>query len=151
MWFVVLLQIEATDNYLEDIKRDTMDGITVILPAMLVLMLVAAALVQVKDKLGKRKSAAVILCVVLACEGFYNTIDQIFRQHQDIVYSTRSSYNNVIQPSRKVVSDIKSNDDGFYRIEKTYHRTVNDPMERSMYGRSNSSSTLNAKPIAMLG
>ncbi len=151
VWFVVLLQIEATDNYLEDIKRDTMDGITVILPAMLVLMLVAAALVQVKDKLGKRKSAAVILCVVLACDGFYNTIDQIFRQHQDIVYSTRSSYNNVIQPSRKVVSDIKSNDDGFYRIEKTYHRTVNDPMALNMYGLSHSSSTLNAKPIEMLG
>ena len=151
VWFVVLLQIEATDNYLEDIKRDTMDGIKVVLPAMLVLMLVAAALVQVKDKLGKRKSAAVILCVILACEGFYNTIDQLYRQHQDIVYSTRASYNNVIQPTRKVVNEIKENDPGFYRIEKTYHRTVNDPMAANMYGLSHSSSTLNAKPIAMLG
>lgn len=75
VWFVALLRIESTDNYLEDISRDTMDGITVVLPAMLVLMLVAAALVQVKDKLGKRRSAAVLLCIVIGAEGLYNTID----------------------------------------------------------------------------
>ena len=150
VWFVVLLHIEATDNYLADIDRDTMDGITVVLPAMLVLLLVSAALVQVKDKLGKRRGAAVLLCVIIGAEGFYNTIDQLYRQHQDIVYSTRASYNSVIQPTRKVVQGIKAEDDGFYRIEKTYHRTVNDPIALNMYGLSHSSSTLNAKPIALL-
>ncbi|MBP5604599.1 MAG: YfhO family protein, partial [Ruminiclostridium sp.] len=150
VWFVVLLMIENTDNYLEDIKRDTMDGLTVVLPAMFVLLLVSAAAIQMKDKLGKKKSAAVILCAVLAAEGFYNTIDQIFRQHQDIVYSTRPSYNDVIQPAREAVKGIKENDDGFYRIEKTFFRTVNDPMALNMYGLSHSSSTLNSKPIKLL-
>ncbi len=150
VWFVVLLMIENADNYLEDIKRDTMDGLTVVLPAMFVLLLVAAALIQLKDKLGKKKSAAVLLCVILAAEGFYNTIAQIYRQHQDIVYSTRPSYNDVIQPTREAVQKIKAEGDGFYRIEKTFFRTVNDPIALNMYGLSHSSSTLNTKPIQLL-
>ena len=151
VWFAVLLFIENSDNYLEDIKRDTMDGLVVVLPAMFVLLLVSAALVQLGCKLGKKKSAAVILCCILCAEGFYNTIAQIFRQDQDIVYSTRPSYNDVIQPTREVVKEIKANDDGFYRIEKTFFRTVNDPIALNMYGLSHSSSTLNAKPIKLLG
>ncbi|MBR5089096.1 MAG: YfhO family protein, partial [Ruminiclostridium sp.] len=151
IWFVALVMIENTDNYLEDIKRDTMDGLVVILPAMFVLLLVSAALVQLKDKFGTRKLAAVGMCVIVGAECFYNTMAQILRQDQDIVYSTRPSYNDVIQPSREVVQDIKAKDDGFYRIEKTYFRTVNDPMALNMYGLSHSSSTLNAKPIKLLG
>ena len=150
-WFAVLLMIENTDNYLADIKRDTMDGLTVVLPAMLVLLIVSAALVQLKDKFGTRKLAAIGMCVIITAEGFYNTISQIFRQDADIVYSTRGSYNDVIQPAREVVQNIRANDDGFYRIEKTFFRTVNDPMALNMYGLSHSSSTLNAKPINMLG
>ena len=151
VWFAVLLYIEKADNYLADIKRDTMNGLTVVLPAMFVLLLVSAALVQTKEKLGKKKSAVIILCCILGAEGFYNTIAQIFRQNEDIVYSTRPSYNDVIQPAREVVKEIKENDDGFYRIEKTFFRTVNDPMALNMYGLSHSSSTLNAQPIKLLG
>ncbi len=149
-WFGILLMIEKADNYLEDIKRDTMDDLVVVLPAMLILLIVAAAVVQLKDKVTARKSAVVLLCSILLAEGFYNTITQINRQHADIVYSTRPSYNDVIQPTRAVVEDIKANDTGFYRIEKTYFRTVNDPIATNMYGLSHSSSTLNAKPIALL-
>ncbi|MBQ3842954.1 MAG: YfhO family protein [Ruminiclostridium sp.] len=148
--FGILLMIENADNYLEDIKRDTMDGLAVILPAMLVLLLVSAALIQCKDRLGAKKSWTILFCCIIAAEGFYNTISQLFRQHADIVYSTRPSYNDVIQPTRQVVNDIKAEDDGFYRIEKTYFRTVNDPLATNMYGLSHSSSMLNAKPIKLL-
>ena len=150
-WFVVLLMIENTDNYLEDISRDTMDGLTVILPAMFILLLVSAALVQLKYKLNTKKYAPILLCVIVVAEGFYNTISQIYRQDADIVYSTRPSYKDVIQPAREVVEGIKEKDEGFYRIEKTFFRTVNDPMALNMYGLSHSSSTLNSKPIQLLG
>ena len=126
-----------------------MDGLTVILPAIFVLFLVTAAVTRTKAKLN-RKSACILLCSILAVECFYNTIDQLFRQHQDIVYSTRASYVDVIQPTRQVVNGIKAKDDGFYRIEKTYFRTVNDPLACNMYGLSHSSSTLNSKPIELL-
>ena len=150
--FGILLMIENTDNYLEDIKRDTMDGLTVVLPAMLVLLLVSAAVIQLKDRIiAHKKGWTILFCCIIGAEGFYNTISQIFRQNADIVYSTRPSYNDVIQPTREVVRGIKAEDDGFYRIEKTYFRTVNDPLAVNMYGLSHSSSMLNAKPIKLLG
>lgn len=148
-WFGVLLLIEKADNYLEDIDRDTMDSLQVILPAMFILLLVGAATVQLKDRFNK-KWACVVFTVIISCEIFANTFVQILRQDWDIVYSTRPSYVDVIVPTREVVDEIKAEDDGFYRIEKTYHRTVNDPLACGMYGLSHSSSTLNAKPIELL-
>lgn len=148
-WFAVLVYIESQDNYLEDISRDTMDSLLVILPAMAILLIISAVVIQLKDKLH-RKGICVILVAVISAEAFCNTLVQIIRQDFDIVYSTKPSYNNVIDPTREVVDEIKANDDGFYRIEKTYFRTVNDPLACGMYGLSHSSSTLNAKPIALL-
>ncbi len=148
-WFAVLLLIEKQDNYLEDISRDTMDSLQVILPVMFVLLVISAAVIQLKDKFN-RKSMCIVFTAIICCEIFANTFVQLLRQDWDIVYSTRPSYNNVIQPTREVVDEIKANDDGFYRIEKSYHRTVNDPMACGMYGLSHSSSTLNAKPIELL-
>lgn len=149
VWFAVLIYIESQDNYLEDISRDTMDSLLVILPAMAILLIISAVVIQLKDKLH-RKGICVILVAVISTEAFCNTFVQIIRQDCDIVYSTKPSYNDVIDPTREVVDEIKANDDGFYRIEKTYFRTVNDPLACGMYGLSHSSSTLNAKPIALL-
>lgn len=39
--------------------------------------------------------------------------------HKDITFSTRDSYLSVILPLREKVEEIKEQDDGFYRIEKT--------------------------------
>lgn len=148
-WLVMLLFIEKADNYLADIKRDTMDGLTVVLPAILVLFIVGCTVLQLKNRLDK-KWACVLLIVLLSLDTTYNTVSQVFRQHQDIVYSTKESYDSVIQPTRAAVDEIKAKDDGFYRIEKTYFRTVNDPIATGMYGLSHSSSVLNAKPIELL-
>ncbi len=147
--FAVLLYIEKEDNYLEDISRDTMDSLQVILPVMFILLLITAAVVSYKDKFNK-KSACVTFTVIICIEIFANTFVQLLRQDWDIVYSTRPSYVDVIVPTREVVDEIKAKDDGFYRIEKEYHRTVNDPLACGMYGLSHSSSTLNAKPIELL-
>ena len=148
-WFAVLLLIEKQDNYLEDISRDTMDSLQVILPVMFILLVISAAVIQLKDKFN-RKSMCIVFTAIICCEIFANTFVQLLRQDWDIVYSTRPSYNNVIQPTREVVDGIKAEDNGFYRIEKSYHRTVNDPMACGMYGLSHSSRTLNAKPIELL-
>lgn len=148
-WFAVLLLIEKADNFLEDIDRDTMDSLQVILPAMFILLLISAAVVQLKDRFNK-KWGCIVFTVIISCEIFANTFVQILRQDWDIVYSTRPSYVDVIVPTREVVDEIKAKDDGFYRVEKTYHRTVNDPLACGMYGLSHSSSTLNAKPIELL-
>ena len=126
-----------------------MDSLQVILPAMFILLVIGASVVQLKDRLN-RKSMCIVLTAIISAEIFANTFTQLLRQDQDIVYSTRPSYVDVIVPTREVVDEIKAEDEGFYRIEKTYHRTVNDPMAAGMYGLSHSSSTLNAKPIELL-
>lgn len=149
VWFAVLLWIEKEDNFLEDINRDTMDGLQVILPAMLVLLIITAGVVYFKRN-PKSRACIIALTAVFAVEGYYSTIYQLVRQDWDIVYSSRPSYVDVIVPTREAVDEIKASDDGFYRIEKTYHRTVNDPLACGMYGLSHSSSTLNAKPIELL-
>lgn len=148
-WFAVLLLIDKTDNFLADINRNTMDSLQVILPVMFILFLISASVVQLKDKFN-RKSICIAFTIIIGTEIFANTFLQLWRQHWDIVYSTRPSYVNVIEPTREVVDEIKAEDSGFYRIEKTFHRTVNDPMALGMYGLSHSSSTLNAKPIELL-
>ena len=148
-WFAVLLFIEKADNYLDDISRDTMDSMQVILPVMFILLVISAAVIQLKDKLN-RKSMCIVFTVIVSLEIFANTFVQLLRQDWDIVYSTRPSYVDVIVPTREVVDEIKAKDDGFYRIEKEFHRTVNDPMACGMYGLSHSSSTLNSKPIELL-
>ncbi|MBO5378332.1 MAG: YfhO family protein [Ruminiclostridium sp.] len=148
-WFAVLLFIEKADNYLDDISRDTMDSMQVILPVMFILLVISAAVIQLKDKLN-RKSMCIVFTVIVSLEIFANTFVQLLRQDWDIVYSTRPSYVDVVVPTREVVDEIKAKDDGFYRIEKEFHRTVNDPMACGMYGLSHSSSTLNSKPIELL-
>lgn len=150
-WFAVLLFIEKQDNVNTDLtpSRDTMDSLTVLLPCMAILMIIAAVTVQLKDKLN-RKGICVIFASVIAAEAFANTMVQLIRQDFDIVYSTRPSYVDVIVPTRAVAEEVRRADDSFYRIEKTFFRTVNDPMACGMYGLSHSSSTLNAKPIELL-
>lgn len=151
-WFMIMLYQQTVDHYHADLGsgRDVLENLTVILPAMFILFVIAALVIQLKPQFNRRKYANVVLVVVLFLEMFYSTFSSLLKQHQDIVYSTRGSYLDVILPTREVVEEIKENDDGFYRIEKNFFRTVNDPMALNMYGLSHSSSTLNAKPIELL-
>ena len=152
-WFMLILYLENLDTFdatLGSEGRDWLDGITVILPALLLLLIATAVLCAYRTKFRKSFSAKIPIIVFICAELIFNTTLQCVKQNIDIVYSSRDSYNNVILPTREVVQEIKENDDGFYRIEKNFFRTVNDPLALNMYGLSHSSSTLNAKPIALL-
>lgn len=92
----------------------------------------------------------VILAGVVCAELLANCFVTIKKAHKDIYYSTRESYTEEIRPARDVMDELRELDDGFYRSEKTFHRTVNDPQALEMYGVSHSSSTYNAKVIALL-
>lgn len=152
-WFILILYLENLDTFdktLGSSGRDWLDGITVILPALLLLLIATGILCAFRTRMKKDFSAKIPLVVFICAELIFNTTLQCVKQNIDIVYSSRDSYNNVILPTRQVVQEIKAKDDGFYRIEKNFFRTVNDPIALNMYGLSHSSSTLNAKPIAML-
>ncbi|MBC8570219.1 YfhO family protein [Zongyangia hominis] len=77
----------------------------------------------------------------------WNTIKA---QDKDIVYSTRTSYREFMDPLQPVVDKLKAMDTSFYRSEKNFTRMVNDNMALGLYGMSHSSSSLNEKNITMI-
>lgn len=90
------------------------------------------------------------ISAVVCIELFTNAVMYIYKINDDVYYSERSSYADEIPETRNIVNQIKSQDSGFYRLEKTYHRTVNDPMATGLYGFSHSTSTYNSKVIKLL-
>lgn len=158
VWFAIMVYQENMDNFVEDLNngRDTLDNFSTIIPAMIILFTVTAVVLQLRRSFNmdfrrnRTRVFSFIIMGVICSEAVYNTAAQIYTQHRDIVYSTRPSYLDVILPLREKVDEIKEKDDGFYRIEKQFFRTVNDPLAVNMYGLSHSSSTLNAKPIELL-
>ncbi len=152
-----IILIEGGDTFIETLGesgREVFDSVTVALPAIIFVTAaaVAAAWVCKQKKRGEIGTAAVIiLTAVIGGEMSFNTSNTLNKMHEDIVFSTKESYVDVIVPLREKVAEIKRQDDGFYRIEKKFYRTVNDPIATGMYGLSHSSSTLNAAAIDMLG
>lgn len=96
------------------------------------------------------KTTALIVLVLVVGELFANSIQTLKDIHEDVVISKYSSYTPVIATGREVTAELEEYDTGFYRTEKTFHRTVNDAMAYGYNGLSHSSSTLNAGIINLL-
>ncbi|MDE6031206.1 MAG: YfhO family protein [Oscillospiraceae bacterium] len=116
----------------------------------LLLLAVMSIMGAVYKKYGGHIFVKITVTTLVALEMLLNTTLTLFDMDEDIVFSDRSTYLGTIPYSRKITDAIHEMDDGFYRMEKTYHRCVNDPMALRMYGMSHSSSTLNSKAIKLL-
>lgn len=140
--FAMLLYADLGDEseYYEQV-------LTVVIPlACLAVMLILAW----TYKKHRGKAMCIVLAVCVCGEAFLNTSQSLYQMHDDIVFSTRESYRWDIPLTRGVTEQIHEQDPDFYRMEKTFHRCVNDDIALRMYGMSHSSSTLNAKAIALL-
>ncbi len=97
-----------------------------------------------------RKTAALVLLILcsleLFCAGLLNVVDL----DNDVIFSSRTSYQNFRTRVSPVVEKIHERDSSFYRMEKTVHRKTNDPYLLDMNGLSGSTSTLNQETIALL-
>ncbi len=93
------------------------------------------------------KSVAAVLVAVIFLELACNTAVCFLMFHKDVVFTTYSSYNDHLAELRPVVDQLNEYDDGFYRAEKTKHRTKNDNMALGLKGLTNSTSTLNSDAI----
>jgi len=151
---LLLLYLEKSDTFIEDLGakgREVFDKFTVILPALGLLILFAAFIVLARNKLANKSFAAgVALISLVSLEMYYNTQWSVYKQHKDITYSTRDSFNDVILPTREVADKIQKDDPGFYRVEKLYFRSANDPMALGIKGVTHSSSLLNSNAIDIL-
>ncbi len=102
-------------------------------------------------KYPKSKVVALSLTMVLTVELFAVDIDTIKKIDVDVAYSKYSSYEPYMSDLKKAVDMIEDYDtEPFYRMEATFHRTVNDAIGTGYKSLSHSSSTMNAPALTML-
>lgn len=123
---------------------------TLVIVVPLIALGIIAAVVCAYRKNHNSTSMKILLCAAVCSELLVNSAMYVFSIHSDVYYSDRSSYVDDIPDTRSVVNQIKLQDNGFYRLEKTYHRTVNDPMATGIYGFSHSTSAFNQKALKLL-
>ena len=115
---------------------------------------IALRSIKLSDK-SRRSVITFVIGIFTAGELFGTSLSTMEAINSDVVYSKYSSYNRYITLGRDTVKKIYAKDSfddngGVYRIEKNYHRTVNDALAFGSFGISHSSSTLNAAPIQFL-
>ena len=117
----------------------------------MIAMAVYFLLLYLIKKYPKSKSVCIVTVIVLSGELFLNCADTIDKIDIDVAYSKYSSYEPYMSELRDAVSMMKEFDDNqFYRMEATFHRTVNDPIATGYMGISHSSSTMNTPALLML-
>ena len=109
------------------------------------------ALIYLVKKAPASKVTAISLVVVIGAELFLTAIDTIKKIDIDVAYSKYSSYEPYMSDLNKAVDMIEDFDtDPFYRMEATFHRTVNDAIGTGYKSVSHSSSTMNAPALMTL-
>lgn len=98
-----------------------------------------------------RNTTALVLVMIVSFEAYTAGLANLVDLDDDVVYSKRTGFRDFIDKYSPVVDKLKEDDPGFYRMEKTSHRKTNDNMALGIYGVSNSTSTLNASTIKLLG
>ena len=110
---------------------------------------VFAGLLYICKKYPRRVSV-IVTGAFVGVEIFINSLWTVYSIDYDVVYSTYSSYVPYFNNGREIVRQLEERDDGLYRVEKTFHRTVNDPIGMGYAGISHSSSTMNSPVLSML-
>ncbi len=97
-----------------------------------------------------RKTAALVLVILCSLEMFCAGLVNVISLDEDVIFSSRTSYQSFRERLEPVVDKIHEQDTSFYRMEKTVHRKTNDPYMLDMNGFSGSTSTLNEETITLL-
>ena len=135
----------------------------VIVPQGIAVTIIASVVFYILLNLIRTKSskpACVVLVGFVCIELFANTLDTLVKNdigvnaevedYSGLSYSSYESYTPYMEELISVVDQVEEKDDGFYRMEATFHRTVNDPIGADYAGISHSSSTMNAPALTLL-
>ncbi len=114
--------------------------------AFLTIAEVCAILIKTKPKVLVRGAVITVVCAEL----FINMQSYIFDINEDFGYQERDNYAPTMSELREYVSEVKEKDSGFYRFEKTFHRSFNDNIGAGVYGISFSSSVYNLNVLELL-
>lgn len=124
---------------------ETMEEVWAILGCLIVLYTILHL-----HKKYRNIATCIVICGIVCIEIFANSLNTLYRIDWDVNYSKFSSYQDYMADGRDVVDYVQERDDSLYRMEKTFYRTVNDPIGMGYYGLSHSSSTMNAPAITFL-
>ena len=141
--FCTLMQKQDNGKY---IKPDDLGCIYL----SLVMIFAYLAVLGIMKKNTHKKVASFALVCVVVVELFANGLLGINGLIKDVGCSTYSRYNDYLKEVRPIVEAVQSEDDSFYRMEKTFYRSNNDNMALMMRGLSGSTSTLNKETIKFL-
>ena len=148
LWCVLLVILTKIGyDHLPDFKS--------VWPSILIFFLISAVLPScvkaMKDPDVCRK-AAFALCGIIIAEAVGNGVVMLYALDEDVGVAKRNSYRQMIETYEPAVEIFKEaeSDDSFYRAEKLEHRKKNDNFALDINGMSNSTSTLNARAIALM-
>ncbi|MBR6100946.1 MAG: YfhO family protein [Ruminococcus sp.] len=97
------------------------------------------------------KVLSVAIVLLFSMELMVNAMDTVHKIDKDVAYSKYDSYEPYMSDTRDAIENLRQFDDSpFYRVESTFHRTVNDPIGTDYMGVSHSSSTMNSPALTML-
>lgn len=156
--FMVFLFWCERENYahfqLFETKTNEVGEATNVIQGIWVSMIALAAyfaLIYLAKKYPRSKAVCIVTVGVLAAELFANSADTVDKIDTDVAYSKYTSYEPYMSQLRNAVDMMEEYDDSeFYRMEATFHRTVNDPIGTGYIGVSHSSSTMNSPALTML-
>ncbi len=114
------------------------------------LFAVYAALVPTVAGRATSRTLAVTLSVVVVTEMLLNALAMVYQFDEDVSYSNRNSYRQMIDTYDEAVKATVPEGDEFYRVEKLVHRRKNDNFALDINGLSNSTSTLNARAVDLM-
>lgn len=97
--------------------------------------------------LRRRQKFAGLLLVVCCTELFLNGLDSL----GNFTYADYDKYQAFVEEAAPAIEYVKALDDGFYRMEKTFHRKESDPMLLDYRGLSHYSSTEKARTKSFMG
>ncbi|MBQ1955352.1 MAG: YfhO family protein [Clostridia bacterium] len=148
---ISLLGCLAVIFYVDTMELEWLDTRITVWGSIALVVIYFAFLAFDAYRKGKANRICMALMLGFVCAELYlNAFTNICLIDADVVFSSRVSYREVIDPYYAAAEWIRDRDDGFYRTEKTYTRCVNDNLALGTYGISHSSSTLNADAIAYI-
>ena len=95
---------------------------------------------------GKKLIPILLLCIISG-ELVFNNVMELKSIDKEVLYSTKESYDPVINTGREAVQVMNNRDHGLYRSEKTFSRCVNDNMAYGLKGLTHSSSVMNTRTL----
>ncbi|NMA79927.1 MAG: YfhO family protein [Clostridiales bacterium] len=131
----------------------TIEAIWLTIVALIIYLFMMVSYIRKKGE----KGILIAITLVITAELLINSGHTFEAIDDEVLYSPRNNtetgrigYTDWIKEVRPVVEEVYKIDNSFYRMEKTFHRTVNDPMALKMYGVSHSSSMMNERTMELI-